>query len=236
MDGKVVRLGSISTLMNAGSSRYTAVQLSVRKQMRSSLSARVAYTYADSAGNYGNAGPQGAPNTAYFQTRSETGYNFDTGEVIGEPLKLNLDDPRNAGQPVSWQRRHNLVCAGVWRVPHTSWRESAGLSLSWTYRYMSGDRYTVLTTSFLDNGNRAPSGTMSGSENPDFSRLDLSLRYAIPLPRRSAELTLIGDAFNATNRTNFVNAGGMILGTTGFMMPTATFSPRQFQIGTRVTF
>lgn len=63
--------------------------------MNGGVSARIAYTYADSDGTYGNAGPLGAPNTAYFQTRSETGYDFDTGEIIGEPLRLNLDDPRN---------------------------------------------------------------------------------------------------------------------------------------------
>jgi outer membrane receptor protein involved in Fe transport len=257
LDGKVVRMGSISTPVNAGHNRYSAVQLSLRKRMRGSSGGRISYTYSRSMGNYGNAGPLGAPNTAYFQTRSETGYNFDTGEIIGDPLRLNLDDPRNDGQPAGWHRRHNLVLAGVWRVPRTSWRGSAGLSFSWVYRYLSGDMFTMLTNDLLDNGNRAsaaagsysastPSdiaqddvrfdGTMFGAENPDFSRLDLSLRYSIALPNREAELSLIGEVFNVSNRTNFVNAGGAIAGTAGFLTPTAAFTPRQFQLGARVTF
>src|SRR5437867_3873616 len=256
LDGKVVRMGSISTLVNAGSNRYSAVQLSVRKRMNKGLGGRISYTYAHSAGNYGNAAPLGAPNTAYFQTRSETGYNFDTGEIIGEPLRLNFQDPRSDGQPVGWQRRHNLVIAGVWQVPRTSFKEGAGLSVSWLYRYMSGDRFTIFTTDLLDNGNRAPAppgtydavtqsdiaqnkvsfdGAMFGAQNPDFSRLDLSLRYAIPL-RYRAQLTLIGEVFNVTNRTNFVNAGGSISGAPAFLTPTAGFSPREFQLGARLSF
>ena len=256
-DGKMVPMGSISTLVNGGTNTYQAVQLSLRKRMDGHLGGRIAYTYADSEGNYGNAAPLGFPNTAYFQTRSETGYDFDTGQIVGEPLRLNLEDPRNEGQPVGWHRPHNFVIAGVWAVPRTSWREGEGLSLSWLYRYMSGDRFTVFTTDLLDNGNRAPaaagtydatvpsdigrndvpfSGTMFGAENPDFSRLDISLRYAIPLPYREIQLTLIGDVFNATGRTNFVNTGGAITGSTGFLTPTAAFSPREFQLGARLSF
>ena len=257
LDGKVVRMGSISTLVNAGSNRYSAVQLSVRKRAAGRWNGRISYTYADSAGNYGNANPFSGPNTAYFQTRSETGYNFDTGRIIGEPLRLNLDDPRNEGQPVGWQRRHNLVVAGTWRVQRTSRREDSGLALSWIYRYMSGDRFTIFTTDLLDNGSRAPApagtydastpsdialndvpfnGTLFGAENPDFSRLDLSLRYTIPMRYQDARLTLIGDVFNATGRTNFVSAGGALVGSAGLLSPTATFNPRELQLGARLSF
>jgi len=240
VDGQVVKMGTINTLVNAGSGRYSAVQLSLSRRMSRRIGGRIAYTYADSEGTYGNAGPLGAPNTAYFQTRSETGYNFDTGGIIGEPLRLNLDDPRNQ-QPVGWYRRHNFVLAGVW-TPMTP------VSLSWIYRYMSGDRFTILTTTLLDNGNRAPAppgtygtdvkfaGTMFGAENPDFSRLDLRVSYTIPLRYRDAQWTITADMFNAMNRANFVNAGGAITGTAAFLSPTGTFSPRQFQFGTRLAF
>jgi hypothetical protein len=43
---------------------------------------------------------------------------------------------------------------------------------------------------------------MFGAENPDFRRLDLSLRYAIPNSRRGVGVTLIGEVFSLTNRTN----------------------------------
>lgn len=257
LDGQTVTMGGISTLMNAGENRYSAIQFSLRKRMNGNLGGRVAYTYAASEGNYGNAAPLGIVNNAYFQTRSETGYNFDTGEIIGEPLRLNLEDPRNDGQPVGWQRKHNFVISGVWLVPRTSWHDSAGLSLSWLYRYMSGNRFTIFMTDLLDNGNRAPAppgnydavapsdiaqndtpfdGRMFGAENPDFSRLDLSLRYAIPLRYRAAQLTFIGEVFNVTGRTNFETAGGAIVGSAGFLTPTATFSPREIQLGARLSF
>jgi hypothetical protein len=257
LNGKVVTMGSITTAVNAGNSRYRAVQLSVRKRMSRNLGGRISYTYADSEGNYGNQGPLGLASTAYFQTRSETGYNFDTGQIIGEPLHLNLQDPRSDGQAARWHRRHNLGIAGTWLVPRTSWRGTGGVSLSWLYRYMSGERFTILSTELLDNGSRAPApsrtydassasdiaqhdvrfdGRMFGAENPDFSRLDLSLRYGIPLHHRDARLTLIGEVFNVTNRTNFVDAGGAIIGTAGFLTPTATFTPREFQVGARLSF
>lgn len=256
-NGVVVPMGSINTFVNAGTNRYKAVQVSLRKRTERGFGGRIAYTLSDSEGTYGNAGPFGAPNTAYFQTRSETGYNFDTGEIIGEPLRLNLKDARNDGQPVGWHRRHNFVMTGVWEVPRTSWREGAGLSVSGLYRYMSGDRFTIFTTQLLDNGNRAPAapgtydatvasdigrtnvafgGGMFGAENPAFSRLDLSLRYDVPLPYADARLTLIGDVFNATGRTNFVNSGGTITGSTGFLTPTAALGPREFQLGARLSF
>src|SRR5438128_8884058 len=122
---------------------------------------------------------------------------------------------------------------------------------------MSDDRFTVFTTDLLDNGSRAPAppgtydattpsdiaqndvrfgGTIFGAENPDFSRLDLSLRYAIPLRYREAQFTLIGEVFNVTDRANFVNAGGAIVGTPGLLTPTAALSPREFQLGARLSF
>lgn len=142
-------------------------------------------------------------------------------------------------------------------MPRSSWRGGSGLSLSWLYRYMSGDRFTVFTTELLDNGNRAPAapgtydasvnsdvarngvafnGTLFGAENPNFSRLDFSARYSAPMPYRDTQLTLIAEVFNATNRANFVNAGGAISGTGGFLTPAATFSPREFQLGVRLSF
>lgn len=239
LEGKPVRLNSISTLLNAGSSRYTAAQISLQKRMRNSVAMRVAYTYSDSQGNYGNAGALGAPNTAYFQKRTATGYNFDTGEIIGDPLNLNLNDPRNEGQPVGWNRRHNLAVAGVWHVPHT------GVALSSIYRYMSGDRFTIFSSDFLDNGNRAIApagtysgqrfnGTMFGAENPDFHRLDVSVRYLLSFGKIGA--TLIGEVFNVANHANFVSAGGTIAGTSGFLAPTATYNSREFQLGARLRF
>ena len=195
--------------------------------------------------------------SAYFQTRTESGYNFDTGTFIGAPLDLNLDDPRNDGQPVNWSRESNLVISGRYLVPKTSWRDNGGLLVGWVYRNMSGDRFTVLTNDRLDNGNRAPApagtysssdttglgltvsadGRLFGSERPDFERLDLSLRYRIPFTSKLI-LTALLDVFNVLEEDNFSNTGSTIVGTGGFLIPTNVFGPggREIQLGFRLNF
>lgn len=256
INGQVVPLGSITTWVNAGHSTYDSLQLSLTKQFSGRLGGRVSYTYANSEGNYGNAGAGTA--SAYFQTRTETGYNFDTGTILGAAPALNLNDPRNDGQPVNWYRKHNFVVSGRYLVPHTSWRENGGLIVAWVFRYLSGDQFTILTNNRLDNGSRAPApagdysattpsgigrkglsfdGRLFGATQPDFNRLDLSFRYRIPVVGRY-DVTLLADIFNATNEANFENSGSTIAGTGGFLIPNSTFDPgaRQYQLGVRFTF
>ena len=60
-----------------------------------------------------------------FQTRTESGYNFDTGEFIGQPLQLNLNDPRNTDRPSPWHRDHNFVTGWTWLLPKTGIAGSA---------------------------------------------------------------------------------------------------------------
>jgi outer membrane receptor protein involved in Fe transport len=256
VNGQRVSLGSINSYVNAGKSKYDSLQLSLKKRFSGSYGGRLSYTYSKSSGNYGNAGAGTA--SAYFQTRTESGYNFDTGQWIGDPLDLNLDDPRNDGQPVNWLRRHNLVLSGSYRVPHTGWRQARGLTLSGIFSYLSGDRTTIVTNNRLDNGNRAPApagtydasppsdigldgvrfdGTFFGAEQPDFKRLDLALRYDLPLVGGTS-VALTGEIYNATSEENFLSVGNNIFGTAGFLTPTSTYNPggRQYQLGVRLGF
>jgi outer membrane receptor protein involved in Fe transport len=256
LNGKKVSLGSITSYVNAGESKYDSLQLALKKRFSGSYGGRLSYTYSRSSGNYGNAGAGTA--TAYFQTRTESGYNFDTGEWIGEPLDLNLDDPRNDGQPVNWLRRHNLVLSGSYQVPHTGWRNARGLTVSGIFSYLSGDRTTIVTNTRLDNGNRAPApagtynaspgsdiglngvrfdGTFFGAEQPDFKRLDLALRYDLPVVS-AVTVALTGEIYNATSEENFLSVGNNIFGTAGFLTPTSTYNPggRQYQLGLRLGF
>ncbi|MFP5284523.1 MAG: TonB-dependent receptor domain-containing protein, partial [Thermoanaerobaculia bacterium] len=255
-NGQQVTLGSITSYVNAGKSEYDSLQLSLRKRFTGSYGGRLSYTWSRSSGNYGNAGA--GPATAYFQTRTQSGYNFDTGQWIGDPLDLNLDDPRNDGQPVNWLREHNLVLSGSYHVPHTGWRNARGLTVSGIFSYLSGDRTTILTNTRLDNGNRAPApagtydaspsseigfddvrfdGTFFGAEQPDFRRLDLALRYDLPI-LRGISVALTGEVYNATSEKNFLSVGNNIFGTAGFLTPTSTYNPggRQYQVGVRLDF
>ncbi|HEV8579611.1 MAG TPA: TonB-dependent receptor [Thermoanaerobaculia bacterium] len=256
VNGQRVTLGSITSYVNAGKSKYDSLQLSLKKRFTGVYGGRLSYTYSKSSGNYGNAGAGTA--TAYFQTRTESGYNFDTGQWIGDPLDLNLDDPRNDGQPVNWLRKNTLVLSGSYQVPHTGFHSARGLLVSGIFTYLSGDRTTILTNNRLDNGNRdlAPSGTYNASppsdigltgvsfdgrffgvEQPDVKRLDLALRYELPLVS-GISVGLTGEIYNATSEENFLSVGNNIFGTAGFLTPAATYNPggRQFQLGVRVGF
>lgn len=256
VNGQQTTLGSVFSYVNAGESEYDTLQLSLRKRFTGRYGGRLSYTWSRSSGNYGNAGAGTA--SAYFQSRTQSGYNFDTGQWIGEPLDLNLDDPRNDGQPVNWLREHNLVLSGSYRVPRTGFRNARGLTISGIFSYLSGDRTTIVTNTRLDNGNRAPApagtynasppsdigldgvhfdGTFFGAEQPDFQRLDLALRYDLPLVKGiSAALT--GEVYNATGEENFLSVGNNIFGTAGFLTPTSTYNPggRQYQVGVRLDF
>lgn len=253
LNGQPVDVSAVQTYVNAASTDYNALQLSLRKQYDGTFGGRISYTYADSDGNTEGGG--GGTDDAYFQSRTETGYDFDSGTVIGQPLDLNLGDPRSNGIPVQWHREHNLVISGTYQVPGTSWRENRGLIVSGLYRYLSGDQYSLFENSArLANGNRIPlaagsyqssdsdigrsvdfNGRLRGGENPDFNRIDLSLRYAIPFGS-NYELTLLADIFNITDETNFgsLNNGRENTGT--FLTPTNAFNPREYQLGVRFEF
>lgn len=256
LNGQRVTFGSISSFVNAGKSEYDTLQLSLRKRFTGRYGGRLSYTYSRSSGNYGNAGAGVA--TAYFQTRTESGYNFDTGKWIGEPLDLNLDDPRNDGQPVNWLRTHNLTLSGSYAVPHTGFGSGRGLLVSGIFTYLSGDHTTILTNDRLDNGNRAPApagtysaspgsdvgldgvrfdGTFFGAEQPDFKRLDVALRYDLPLVY-GASVAVSGEIYNALGEENFLSVGNNISGTAGFLTPNSTYNPgaRQYQLGVRFGF
>jgi len=254
LDGEQVDMGSITTWVNEGENDYQAIQLSLQKRT-GRWTGRIALTLADSEGN--NIGGGGGTGFAYFQRRTETGYNFDTGEIIGEPLDLGFDDPRGRDVPVNWHRDTNLVVSGQYRVPGTSWRENGGLVVSGIYRFLSGEPVTLLDNSArLDNFNRAPlppgtydaevdsgiaengtsfDGKLGGAENPDFNRLDLSFRYVIPFTGRY-ELELLADVFNALDTVNYTGVGGTRAGLSNFLVPQSAFNPREYQFGVKFRF
>jgi outer membrane receptor protein involved in Fe transport len=256
---RLTNMGQILSSMNAGEATYNALQLSAQRRFRDSAlgrySARASYTYAKQSGNL-RAGSPDTVESVRFQTRTESGYNFDTGEWIGEPLQLNLDDPQNVDRPSPWHRDHNFVGSWSWAVPRTSFGGSAdGLYFTGTFRYMSGDHYTLEQVGRGDNNQRlvAPAGTytanidsdialttetdgkQNGATLPDFARLDFSFRYAIPI-HRDWSLTFSADIFNVADRVNWANAGSTLTTTSAFLIPTAVYQPREYQFGVRFEF
>lgn len=256
-------MGQILSSVNAGESTYKALQLSLQRRFRDSAvgrySARVSYTYADQSGNFRaglGAGGDAITESLRFQVRTESGYNFDAGEFIGEPLQLNLDDPRNVDRPSPWHRDHNFVAGWSWLLPKTSVRASnEGLYFTGSVRYMSGNRYTLEQFDRGDNNQRlvAPSGhytanidsdialetefdgKQDGAKLPDFARLDFSFRYGFEV-HRDWVVTFIADIFNVTDRVNWSNAGSTFITSSAFLIPTGVFQPREYQFGVRFTF
>ncbi|MGH7341453.1 MAG: TonB-dependent receptor plug domain-containing protein, partial [Candidatus Rokuibacteriota bacterium] len=155
LNGQRVTMGSILTWVNGGENDYDAVQLALRKRFAGRWGGQISLTLAESEGN--NFGGLAGTADAYFQRRTETGYNFDTGQIIGQPLDLGLDDSRVRDVPVNWHRDVNVVVSGQYRVPHTGWRDGGGLVVSGIYRYLTGEPQTLFENTLrLDNGGRAP--------------------------------------------------------------------------------
>ena len=155
LDSQQVAMGSILTWVNGGENDYDAVQLALKKRFTGRWGGQVSLTLAQSEGN--NFGGAAGAADAFFQRRTETGYDFDTGQIIGQPLDLGLDDPRVRDVPVNWHREVNLVVSGQYRVPHTGWRDGGGLVVAGIYRYMTGEPQTLFENTLrLDNGQRAP--------------------------------------------------------------------------------
>ena len=253
--GQQVATGSIRSYINAGKSTYNGLQFTLRRRFTDSpigrFQGRISYTYASQNGN-ASAGVGGTR----FQTRTETGYNFDTNQFIGESVNLDLNNSQNVDRPSSWHRNNNLVMNWSWYIPGTTWgTRSDGLMFSGIFRYMDGNRYTLQEFARLDNNSRqiATAGTYdanassdiagdpidfngrtNGAELPNFSRLDLTLRYRVPISSWSA--TVVFDVFNVTNRTNFSNAGSSFVTSGSFLIPSSAFQPREFQLGVRADF
>ena len=80
-------------------------------------------------------------------------------------------------------------------------------------------------------------GRLFGAEQPDFKRLDLALRYEVPVIK-GVSVALSGEIYNATGEANFLSVGNNISGTAGFLTPSSTYNPggRQYQIGVRLGF
>jgi outer membrane receptor protein involved in Fe transport len=252
-NGENLPYASIFMPFNVGERDYDAVQVSLAKRFDGRWGGRLSLTSASADGNIDGDDPD----VAIFQTRTETGYDFDTGTILGEPLDLNLDDPRYGDQAAFYDRDFNLVLSGQYLVPHTSWRDSRGLVVSGVFRYLEGSKFTILDNSaFLDNGGRAPAapgtyssedprgrarrdihfnGEVNGADLPSFQQLDLSFRYEIPVATRYS-VSVVGDVFNALDRVNFDGVGSTREGTAGFLVPTAVFPPRRYQIALRFDF
>jgi outer membrane receptor for ferrienterochelin and colicin len=195
--------------VNAGHSTYNALEFQLDHHLGAAYQYRVSYTYSRSRGNTSGNGVQTSP----FQFLTD----------------VNLS--QNEG-PTDFDKPHNLVLSGSWRVPRTH-----GMILGMVTRYLSGDPFTIQDQNFdlnrngvlldpLPTGQYSPNeaprvstigtpanpypvfnrGGRNGARGPDFFQTDMRVGYDIPV--HGTTLQVFGEIFNVTNRANFANPSG----------------------------
>jgi len=226
---------NVTTRLNFGETKYDALQLTLDKRFSHGFQFRTSYTLAKGTGNVsGNGVP-----TANFQTQTSLG--LDEGEG-----------------PTAFDRRHNFVFSGLYRVPKTR-----GLMISTIIRALSGTPFTIIdsrvdanqnginfdplaagtftksrtfangeTLNFNVNNN----GGFNGARLPGFFQVDLRLAYKFNITERmNAGFTF--EVFNLANRTNYdeTTVSGDISQST-FLIPSVAKPPRTIQLGFRFAF
>jgi hypothetical protein len=223
--------------VNAGHTTYNAAEFQLDHHLGTNYQYRVSYTYSRSRGNTSGNGVQTSP----FQ-------------ILGD---INLDE--NEG-PTDFDKPHNLVVSGSWRVPHTH-----GMILGMVARYLSGDPFTILDNQIDQNRNgvifdplpagqhgadeelrskaigpaRNPynvynRGGRNGARGPDFFQADM--RFGWSIPAHSSTVEVFGEVFNLTNRVQF-SAPNTTAGSTTFGVVTGQANnPRLVQLALRLKF
>lgn len=226
---------NVTTRINRGRTKYDALQLSLDKRFSSGFQFKTSYTLSKGTGNVNG---NGAP-TANFQTQTGLGLAENEG-------------------PTAFDRRHNFVFSGLYRVPHTR-----GLIVSTVFRALSGTPFTILNGTIDTNQNGIfadplPAGTytnsrtyangetlnfsvenkggINGARLPGYFSIDLRLAYKFNFTERvNAGFTF--EVFNLGNRVNYdeTTITGDISRTT-FLIPSIAKPARQYQFGFRVAF
>lgn len=226
---------SVTTRINAGETKYDALQLSLDKRFSQGFQFKASYTLSKGTGNV-NGSAVGAAN---FQTQTDLGLKENEG-------------------PTAFDRRHNFVFSGLYRVPRTR-----GLVVSTIIRALSGTPFTIFNSTIDANQNGInldplPAGTftntrtfangemlnfavdnkggINGALLPGFFSVDLRLAYKFNFTERvNAGFTF--EVFNLANRTNYDEntvSGNTSLST--FLIPLIAKPARTLQLGFRVAF
>ena len=229
-------VSSVTTRINDATTKYDALQLSLDKRFAQSFQFKASYTLANGRGNTtGNGVP-----TANFQTQTSLGLDENSG-------------------PTAFDRRHNFVFSGLYRVPKTR-----GFVISTIVRALSGTPFTIFNSTVdadqnginadplpagafsnfrvFANGERLDfsvdnKGGVNGARLPGFFAVDLRLAYKFNFTERvNAGFTF--EVFNLANRTNYdeTTVSGNTSSLSSFLIPAVAKPPRTIQLGFRVAF
>lgn len=214
----------INTYSNEGHSRYLAFVASVNGTLKG-----------------------GHVVTASFTAAEKKNINDDFSPALTD----YPDDPANIER--EWGRsrgdeRYRFVASGVFRLPYH-------LTLAPIFEYGSGQPWNR-RRGYDFNGDGKLSDRLPGvgrfnQDGPNFIQTNLRMTYKLPLGGR-AGVDLIAETFNLFNRVNYdvnsiVNAeftsgptmsnpAAALVSNPRYGLYTATLTPREFQLGARITF
>jgi hypothetical protein len=225
-DRPLANFQRVILFQSSADSRYNGLTLDVNKRFSNHWQARLAYTYSKVEDNKPDATavvPGGSDDAKYIQ---------DPLDIDGDWAVGDNDVP------------HRIVLSGVWDLDGYlqgagGWKKwvLGGWSFSGIASYQSGQPYTFVATSDLNNdGNtrndRQPGFARNSFRLPSIISIDPRITKTIPVGA-TVNVQLIAEAFNVFNRDN-VN---LVRNTaSGFGTPTASAGPRIVQLAGKITF
>jgi outer membrane receptor protein involved in Fe transport len=216
---------------SSADSRYNGVTLDLNKRFANNWQARLAYTYSKVEDNKPDA-------TAVVPGGSDDAkYLYDPLDIEGEWAAGDNDVP------------HRIVLSGVWDLHYgnfeSGWQQwlLGGWALSGIASYQSGQPYTAMATTDVNND-----GNNRSDRQPGFDRNTFRLPAIFSVDPRLTKtfafapvrVQLIAEAFNLFNRSN-VNAVRTAYTptstlTTGFGSATSSAGPRIVQLAAKLSF
>jgi carboxypeptidase family protein len=216
--------GQINAYTNDGYSRYVAFVASLNGTLRG-----------------------GHVITASFTAAEKKNINDDFSPALtdypNDPADIRAEWGRSRGD-----ERYRFVASGVFRLPYD-------LTVAPIFEYGSGQPWNR-RRGYDYNGDGKTSDRLPGvrrfdQDGPNFLQTNLRLTYKVPFRGRSG-VDLIAEVFNLFDRVNYdvnslINAqylsGPTMAAPAAALVPnprygqyTATLSPREFQLGARITF
>ena len=234
--------GRIWLAESGADSSYNSAFVQMSKRFSHNLLLQASYTWAHAIDDNPDA-------TAVV-------FGTDDAKIVQNNLLPNLDRG-NANTDI----RHRFVFSGVWNpnfVPKTSNAVLRAIANGWEISTIatlqSGRPYTSTIGGASDINNdgnlrddRTPGQGRNALRGPNFLTDDVRLSRFIPLGTERLRLQLIGEAFNVTNRVNFISLrtaqytfiGGAFSPNANFFTPapgSSTSDPRILQLAAKIFF
>lgn len=209
--------GRVSAYVSDARSQYLAIAAVINRRFTESFFGFLSVTYSKDKDNDSNE-----RNFAGFQVEDPYNLKNDWGYSVRD-------------------QRWKFALNSVWNTPW--W----GVSLSGTYRYITGAPFSATTQSDANrDGFTNDRPTINGVHQernsfrfPDFSSLDLRLQKAFKIG--PTKLALMADCFNCTNNanrgiSNTIWGNAQTPAASFGVVNTVTGFPRTFQLGVRLDF